>query len=727
MTIENGGVYGTIGGTLGTVVAEDGAAIQLTTLNETTAPLTITTLTVEGELTVVSSYPGAARGTTYKALSYVTANATIAQEATVAGGNKWSAGTVVDGDNTVVTLEITAVAKVGDEYFDDAQDAVDAAVASGNPVEFIISDPGTVTLGAGETLSVKGVNIPTVELEDGLTTPPYSLETTPYSEVTGLTIYTVVKEVSVVPAEIELYYNCTSTVSVVGYDPGSTFYWLEETIDGEPTVGSTYSFSGTIKPLSISSGRKTDTVKFYSNNTNGTWHLTALVTNNNEQVANPVVSVTVKDVAAVVGGVEYSRAQFANAIADAIAQDEVLGLYLSAPNATLAAGETLRVKVLATRSVVNLPTVTGPEGTAETVYVVNKVKDTSTGITTFSLTEEEPSVMFSDGVTTEYYPANFKATKAGTYKLLKNISRAQLSVGTTGVVLDLNGKTFTSTATGTTAAILVSSTLGSASLTITGEGSIVAPNYSVVQAGKNGSVTIESGSLSGKTVIVYTANGGTVAIAGGTFAMVSGSASAMLNCKDDNRGTIAVTGGTFTGFDPANTSDGNMVADGYQSTETSTGVWTVAKAQGLDPAADDPSVESDATTEEDAVADAKADIVAPTGVDKAVYAEYFKYDVTGDSGAYTVTIVGFADEVVENTDDDALDALQAAVADSKVTEFTVEVPAGLYYKIETFDTLGSTPVDFATGLSNGTTEAVDKPTGTTQGFIKVQLSTKEFN
>ena len=742
LTIEDGGVYATGTGTLGTLVAEDGAIIQLSTLSTDSAPLSITTLTVEGNLTVVSSYAGAVRGTTYKAISYVTANATIAQGATVAGVNEWSADTTVDGDNTVVTLEITAVAKVDGVYYDDAQDAVDAAVASGKPVEFIISDPGTVTLGAGETLSVKGVNLPTVELEDGLTTPPYSLENSGYDSVTGLTTFTVVKEVSVVPAEIELYYNCTSQVSVVGYDAGSTFYWLEETIDGEPTVGSTYSFSGTIKPLSISGGRKTDTVKFYSNNTNGTWHLTALVTNNNEQVANPVVSVTVKDVAAVVGGVEYSRAQFADAIAAAIANDEVLGLYLSAPDATLAVGETLRVKVLATRSVVNLPTVTGPEGTAGTVYVVNKVKDTSTGITTFSLTEEEPSVMFTDGVTTEYYPANFKATKAGTYKLLKDITRSQLSVGTTGVVLDLNGKTFTSTATGTTAAILVSSTLGSASLTITGEGSIVAPNYSVVQAGKNGSVTIESGSFSGKTVIVYTASGGTAAISGGTFAMVSGSASSMLNCKDDNRGTIAVTGGTFTGFDPANTSDGNMVSDGYQSTETSTGsgVWVVTKKQGINPedpeskqeVVIDPTDKDEDQIKEAAVQEATVTIpeAVPAEAKAAItdYKSYFELKATvtnPETGACAVEIVGFKDDVVQDVNEDAVEALKDAVADTEATTVAVEVPAGLYYVVETYEALG-TPVDSEEGWSTGTTTPVGKPTGTTQGFIRVRISTAEI-
>ena len=396
------------------------------------------------------------------------------------------------------------------------------------------------------------------------------------------------------PVVQELYYNCTGQVAVVGYPEGATFCWTEEVIPGESTgSGSGYSFSGDVKPLTVSGGRKTDKVKFYSNTTNGTWHLTASITNNSAEVAQLVATVTVKDVVAVVDGVEYPRAQWADAIAAAKANDKVLGVYASVPATTLAVGETLQVKKLADKAgLITLPTVTGPAATAETVYVVNKVADSATGITTYSLTAEEPSVMFvsADGVTTNYLDAAFKATQAGTYTLLKDISRSQLSVGTTGVVLDLNGKTFTSTATGTTAAINVTSTTGSASLTVVdsseaGTGAIVAPNYSAVQAAKNGSVSIEGGAISGKTVVVYTANGGTAAISGGTFSMVSGSADSMLNCKDDNRGTISVTGGSFEGFDPAtsNAADGNMVAEGCWSfaDDPSAGWYTVAEKKSV--------------------------------------------------------------------------------------------------------------------------------------------------
>jgi len=212
LTIEDGGVYATGTGTLGTLVAEDGAIIQLSTLSTDSAPLSITTLTVEGNLTVVSSYASAVRGMTYKAISYVTANATIAQGATVAGVNEWSADTTVDGDNTIITLEITAVAKVDGVYYDDAQEAVDAAVESGKPVEFIIAELDTVTLGAGETLDVKGVNQPTVTLDEGLTNPPYEVTHTAYDSVTGITTYTVI--VNTVTFAVEARAN--TTISVEG-------------------------------------------------------------------------------------------------------------------------------------------------------------------------------------------------------------------------------------------------------------------------------------------------------------------------------------------------------------------------------------------------------------------------------------------------------------------------------------------------------------------------------
>lgn len=177
LTIEENGIYATGGGTLNELVTKDGAKIQLTTLSDTAAPLAITTLSVEGNLTIISSWGSAVRDTYYKALSYVTANADIAEGATVDSVNEWSAKVEEEGDNTVVYLAITKIAVVDGVYYDDAQDAVDAAVTSGKPVSFLVA-PGTVKLGAGETLVVSGAILPTVELDDGLATPPYEIERT---------------------------------------------------------------------------------------------------------------------------------------------------------------------------------------------------------------------------------------------------------------------------------------------------------------------------------------------------------------------------------------------------------------------------------------------------------------------------------------------------------------------------------------------------------------------
>ena len=175
LTIQTGGTYMTNGGTLGEVVVQDGGIINLTTLSADAAPLTVSTLTVNGALTIVSTYSGAVRGTTYKAISYATEAATIAEGASFNGKDEWTASTVVDGDNTVVCLAITKVAVVDGVYYDTAQEAVEAAVASGKQAEFLVQ-PGTVTLGAGETLVVKGAYQPTVELDAGLSSAQYAVE-----------------------------------------------------------------------------------------------------------------------------------------------------------------------------------------------------------------------------------------------------------------------------------------------------------------------------------------------------------------------------------------------------------------------------------------------------------------------------------------------------------------------------------------------------------------------
>lgn len=68
--------------------------------------------------------------------------------------------------------------------------------------------------------------------------------------------------------------------------------------------------------------------------------------------------------------------------------------------------------------------------------------------------------------------------------------------------------------------------------------------------------------------LIYTKNGGTVTINGGTF--IAGEGIWALNENDKNRGTITVYGGTFVGFNPANNvSEGpntSFLADGLHAT-----------------------------------------------------------------------------------------------------------------------------------------------------------------
>ena len=255
LTIQDGGRYVTLGGTLGNVVVQDGGIINLTTLSEDAAPLTVSTLTVNGALTIVSSYGLAERGKTYKAISYVTGNATIAEGASFNGKDEWSASTTVDGDNTVVCLAITKVAVVDGVYYDTAQEAVEAAVASGKQAQFLVQ-PGTVTLGAGETLVVKGSYQPTVALDEGLTTPPYSIESA-YDQETFVYTYTAVQQATITDVTFNYMadYQSAKTVTATVSVPGT--YTL--TVGGNSynataeTANSTITFNVNVTELSLGS------------------------------------------------------------------------------------------------------------------------------------------------------------------------------------------------------------------------------------------------------------------------------------------------------------------------------------------------------------------------------------------------------------------------------------------------------------------------------------------
>ena len=228
-----------------------------------------------------------------------------------------------------------------------------------------------------------------------------------------------------------------------------------------------------------------------------------------------------------------------------------------------------------------------------------------------------------------------------------------------------------------------------------------------------------------------------VTVSGGAFTSATGVAAVGL-VESTYAGSISLTGGSYS------TDVTDFCAKGYAATEAD-GVWTVAEKKGIDPT--DPTSSQEVTpsaaeieeaggAEEAAIA--KAEVTVPEAVSDEVetaaqaagktaeelYKSYFKLDAvetSEGSGVYNVTIADLKEEVKESVSKNAVEELVAAVEDTQAETVTVAVPAGLYYKVETFDTLGGEAVDTESGLSTGTTTAVDKPTGTTQGFIRVTV------
>ena len=97
-----------------------------------------------------------------------------------------------------------------------------------------------------------------------------------------------------------------------------------------------------------------------------------------------------------------------------------------------------------------------------------------------------------------------------------------------------------------------------------------------------GKVNIKSGDFStAGDVAVYIDNSrAKLNISGGRFSVGATDKKYTINVNDDYRNAISsimeITGGEYVGFDPANSTDGNLVAEGYKSVE-SNGVWTVVK------------------------------------------------------------------------------------------------------------------------------------------------------
>lgn len=556
-------------------------------------------------------------------------------------------------------------------------------------------------------------------------------------------VYVGVPPVEINPSAVVINYNSYATLSVVG---GS----LEDATYGWTMYTNGVACSSMSGPVKISTGKTKATVKVYSETTAFDNVVAKVAITNGEDVIEREATITVADVAAKIGETVYTKAQLDNAIADAISSGEVLEHYLGV-STTISKGQTLKTKKLAERNG-SASVKAAASTTAGEAWAISKSAEDEDGVITWSVETETPIFEFTseDGETVEYLAAPKNAV--GTNKLLSDATiTKQFSVTKDGVVLDLNGHALTSTYSSTTAGAIYVNVISPAPAALTvkdsvGGGSIAAASaHSVFMLGNNGQLTVEGGSFTGKHIVYGSKTTSVATITGGTFTATD--AGFTLNMFDSARGTITVTGGTFTGFNPANNAaEGagtNFVPNGYVSTETSTGVWTVAKS-GIDP--EDPistqevEIETEGKTQEqiEAAAIAAASVTVPDAakavVEESTYKNYFTYTVTptAKEGVYEVAIADLKEEVVfptEESDDltaDLADVLDvAAGADVEITT----AKPGLYYSIEAATDLGFTePEEGARTLATGTTVSPKKPavTGTpTAVFYRVKVSTTQ--
>lgn len=159
------------------------------------------------------------------------------------------------------------------------------------------------------------------------------------------------------------------------------------------------------------------------------------------------------------------------------------------------------------------------------------------------------------------------------------------------LVLHLNGKKLTTTK-GLYVKDVVTALInvqGGANVTISGAGEIDASQYDdyAVEV-RGGTVTILDGKFIGSYQAVNVIEG-TANIMGGYFEETSTSDNGhyLINCNDEpykkGKAKVIVTGGSFKNFNPddnlAEGSGTDFVPDGYVSTKTSEGIWTVTKQQ----------------------------------------------------------------------------------------------------------------------------------------------------
>lgn len=159
-------------------------------------------------------------------------------------------------------------------------------------------------------------------------------------------------------------------------------------------------------------------------------------------------------------------------------------------------------------------------------------------------------------------------------------------------------------------------------------------------------------------------------------------------------------------------------------------------SSGIDPtdptSTQEVTVDTSLTAEEqEAAAIAAATVTVPdgvSGVDAATYKTYFTYSATPTetAGTYDVAITGFADEVTETADGNALSALEAATAGTALGSITVK--PGLYYGTAAGADVTTLKAPAGTLNTTGTLDlsGVTKPSEGAAFFIKIKVGATAF-
>ena len=278
-----------------------------------------------------------------------------------------------------------------------------------------------------------------------------------------------------------------------------------------------------------------------------------------------------------------------------------------------------------------------------------------------------------------------------------------------------------------------------------------APGPYVFTARNGGTLTIESGVYhGGGTVVTVNANGKAV-ITGGTFTATPYDEpygmGFVLNCHDASYtagiASIEVKGGSFAGFNPANcAAEGpgtSFVASGYEATETSTGVWTVAEVQEVpvtpggaqtDPVDTEAEAEAEAAKVVPSVPAAVAE--ALTTEQQTAYKALFEPKVVpvkvGEETKYAVEVAltEAAETAIQTAVDgetaDVAAAAVAAAADPATTpEAEVSTTPGLYYVVEAGSSVDGIAPESCT-LATGDSLKLKIPNKGTSGFYRISVS-----